>query len=102
MAKIKRKVGLDMTREVARWVRERKTPKDDLTASTREEFLLRSDGVILHRRVVEFRPTAYTDGKGRLHDYGWKHWGTAAGADQEAQDRITSNLCGRGFTRAKP
>ena len=58
-------------RILARVTLKRETPESDLTTEEVREFALRSDGAILSRRAVRFKPDLYTP-KGRWHDHGWK------------------------------
>lgn len=57
--------------EIWKVAKEGPTPNSDLIIWEKSEVTLMSEGSLLERRVVRFKPDKY-DLKGRLHDYGWK------------------------------
>ena len=75
---LKRK-GLIMARlsangfEVARFERTALTPDSDITVKNRMIYSIRSNGWVLHKRDVWFRPDSFNPST-RLHSYGWKRW----------------------------
>ena len=64
-------------RELLRVERERSTPDGELTIWERTTLAVMSDGGVLSKLDVRFRPDAYEPG-GRLHSYGWKRKGKLA------------------------
>lgn len=58
-------------RELARVRFTRESPQDDLVIKSITERAFMSNGRILERRVVWFKPDAYDHGKARRHDYRW-------------------------------
>jgi len=80
-------------REVFRATREKSTPEGDLTTWERDTFAVMSNGRILRRLDVRFRPDAY-DPKGRLHSYGWKVYGKC----KRDVDAVRALFVKRGFT----
>lgn len=70
--------------EVARWTREDDSPKSDLVSWRRSTLALMSDGVLLEKDDVVFKP------EGRRHSYGWK---VARGAFHGPRDsKLTADL----------
>lgn len=82
------KIRANGAHEVARWSRQTDQVLD-LIVRELVEYLLRSDNVVLRRRVVWFRAD------GRRHDYGWKRVGKLK-AGQTAAD-FEASL--KGFTK---
>jgi hypothetical protein len=68
MAKLKARGRI----EIWKVARENPSPKSDLIVWEKTELTLMSDGRILKRETVRFKPGPYDGGKARLHDYGWK------------------------------
>lgn len=60
--------------EVARFTKEREVPDNELVTWRRKERALMSDGVVLEKLTVRFKPTTYRGAE--LHNYGWKVRGT--------------------------
>lgn len=54
--------------------KEREVTNSDLITWEKVSYALMSDGKVLERRVVLFKPSSY-EPKGRRHDYGWKEHG---------------------------
>ena len=69
--------------EIARYAKERETPDGELTIWERREYSFRSNGKLLKKLTVRFKPDQF-DSKGRLHNYGWKSSGTIATGGQQA------------------
>src|SRR5437016_10851712 len=71
-------------REVLRVERERQTPDGDLTTWERTTITVMSNGRVLSKLDVRFKPDQY-EPNGRLHSYGWKVKGKlAAGKTAES------------------
>lgn len=64
-------------REVLRVERERETPDDDLCSWRRTTLAVMSNGRVLEKRDVIFRPDAFNP-SGRRHSFGWKVKGRLA------------------------
>ena len=54
--------------------KENDSPVSDLIVWERTELALMSDGRILKREVVKFKPGPYDKGVPQKHDYGWKEY----------------------------
>lgn len=67
MAKLKARGRI----ELLRIKRENATPDGDLVVWKRTTRAFMSDGKILEKRDVRFKPNA-RDSNGRLHSYGWR------------------------------
>jgi hypothetical protein len=80
---------------VWRIVKEDNAPKSDLITWEKEELSLMTDGSILRRSVVEFKPGPYDHGKPQRHDYGWKEYRKLkAGGDPQ---RLLESFKQRGY-----
>ena len=60
--------------EVARFERTALTPNSDLTVKERTTRSIRSNGWILSKRDVWFRPGPFDHGKVERHAGSWKRW----------------------------
>src|SRR5262249_17133713 len=82
--------------EIWKISKEDPSPKSDLVTWEKTELTLMSDGSLLRRRVVKFKPGPYDQGKPRHHDYGWKEWKKvkAGGRPQ----RLLDNLKAEGYS----
>lgn len=72
------------------------TPNDDLTVKQRHSIALMSDYRLLTRFSVWFKPDAYSNGKARYHDYGWKLGNKIK--DGITVDQVVAHYQKRGFT----
>lgn len=59
--------------ELGRWQIERETPNSDLTTSERITLALMSDGRLLQKRDVVFKPDTFNP-EGRKYSWGWKQY----------------------------
>ena len=82
--------------ELARVERERDVTDSSLITWERRTLALMSDGTVLEKRDVRFKPTSYSEGE--RHSYGWKVLGKAK-ADL-TPDRFREVYLAKGFVNA--
>ena len=82
--------------ETARYAKERETPDGELTTWERTEYSFRSNGKVLKKLTVRFKPGQF-DAKGRLHNYGWKE--TSVIYAEQQKKHIFDNLESQGYTK---
>ena len=72
--------------EVARVSKEIETAEDRLCTRERVTLSYRSDGHIMRKHDVWFRPGPYDHGKERFHSYGWKLYRKLKGTPKERRE----------------
>ena len=77
--------------ELARLSKELDTPDGDLTTWERATYSVRSDGHILRKEDVRFRPDRY-DPEGRFYSYGWKLYRKLKGTPAERRVKVRQLL----------
>lgn len=89
--------------EVARFSKEHETPESTLTSWSKTTYAIMSDGAVLQKRDVRFRPADYEKAQypnGRLSSYGWKKHNKAKLLVVDDNDLI-EKFTSFGWTREK-